>query len=55
VLRKPASPVSAARRAKAIAARREPKPWMAEANVRRRGTGDPEATFDLALSMPVGS
>ena len=53
VLREPASPVSAARRAKAQAARREPRPWMAEANVRRRGTGDPEAHSRLRPGPPA--
>ena len=28
---------------------------MAEANVRRRGTGDPEATLDLSRSKPTTS
>ena len=54
VLREPASPVSAARRAKAQAARREPRPWMAEASVRRRGTGDPEATRGPEQLGPLG-
>jgi hypothetical protein len=30
----------------AQAASNERRPWMADANVRRWGTGDPEATFD---------
>ena len=50
VLREPASPVSEARRAKAPAARRERRAWMPEANVRRRGTGDPEATCESEAS-----
>ena len=41
------------RRAKAQAARREPRPWMAEANARRRGTGDPEATLDSLDGRPL--
>gem|GEM_PF-3264553 len=44
--REPVLPVSAARRAKAIAARRERRAWMPSANARRRGMGDPEATLE---------
>ena len=54
VFREPASPVSAARRAKAQAARRETRAWMPEANVRRRDTGDPEAPFEPAPEKPSG-
>ena len=42
VPRETASPASEARRAKAQAARRERRPWMADANVRRRGAVNPE-------------
>ena len=51
VLREPASPVSAGKEGEAQAARREPRPWMAEANVRRRGMGDPEATLEPGLRV----
>ena len=53
VLREPASPASAARRAKAQAARRERRAGMPGANVRRRGTGDPEATLDSSDGRPL--
>jgi len=49
VPREPVLPASAARRARAQAARRERSPWMDSANARRRGTGDPEATLEPVL------
>ena len=49
VLREPALPASAAMDGGAQAASRERRPWMAGASVRRRGTGDPEATFESRI------
>ena len=46
VFREPALPASGAMDGGAQAASSERRPWMADANVRRWGTGDPEATFD---------
>ena len=46
MLREPALPASGAMDGGAQAASRERRPRMAGANVRRRGTGDPEATRD---------
>ena len=49
MLREPALPASAAMDGGAQAASRERRPWMAGASVRRRGTGDPEATFESRI------
>ena len=46
MFREPALPASEAMDGEAQAASSERRPWMADANVRRWGTGDPEATFD---------
>ena len=47
VLREPALTASEAMDGAAQAASRERRAWMPEANVRRRGMGDPEATFGM--------
>ena len=52
--REPASTASEARRAKAQAARRERRPWMADANVRRRGTVNPEPGAGQGSANPRG-
>jgi hypothetical protein len=36
-----------------MAARRERRAWMPLANVRRRGTGDPEAAFGMEPRVAV--
>ena len=52
--RETASTASEARRAKAQAARRERRPWMADANVRRRGTANPEPGAGQGSANPRG-
>ena len=49
MLREPALPASGAMDGRTQAASRERRPWKADANVRRRGTGDPEATLEPEL------
>ena len=51
VLRETALPASGAMDGGAQAASRERRPWKADANVRRRGTGDPEATLEPELRV----
>ena len=51
MLREPALPASGAMDGGAQAASRERRPWKADANVRRRGTGDPEATLEPELRV----
>ena len=46
MFRETALPASGAMDGGAQAASRERRPWKADANVRRRDTGDPEATFE---------